>query len=98
MNRVTPDATAFGYRNSDVMILCPSFMPPAATSDQEAKILAAWKTLASKGQGAYSGFISTRTTEDVTKIYPPTTYERLKQIKKKYDPENIFNQNFNIQP
>lgn len=97
LNTVSPDATAFGYRKSEVMILCPTFLPPNASNADIEKILAPWKTLASKGKGSYSNFISTRTPQDVERIYPPATMEKLKVVKKKYDPENIFNQNYNIQ-
>jgi hypothetical protein len=98
MNRVAPDATAFGYRNSEVMLLSPTFLPPNATGDQEKEALKAWESIAAFGKGSYSGFMSTSTSEDIAQIYPPATYERLTKIKQQYDPQNVFNQNYNVKP
>lgn len=31
-------------------------------------------------------------------MYPKSTHKRLIDVKKKYDPDNLFDQNFNIKP
>jgi hypothetical protein len=98
MKRIPSEATAFGYRNSEAMLLSPTFLPPTATKAQTEEALKPWKEIASFGNGAYSGFMSTATSEDVAQIYPTATYERLRKIKQQYDPKNIFNQNYNITP
>ena len=48
--------------------------------------------------GAYGNFLSTADKEDVAAIYPPETYARLSAIKHKYDPANLFDQNYNVKP
>ena len=30
--------------------------------------------------------------------YPPATYERLAEVKRDYDPDNVFAHNLNIEP
>jgi FAD/FMN-containing dehydrogenase len=57
-----------------------------------------WEEIASFGEGAYAGFISTSTEQDTLSLYPKETYEKLAQIKAKYDPDNLFKMNFNIKP
>jgi FAD/FMN-containing dehydrogenase len=98
MNKVPADSTAFAYSNSEALLIAPMFLPPKATEEVIQKILKPWQEIKSFGKGAYAGFISTNTAEDVQDVYPKATYEKLAKIKKKYDPLNIFNQNYNIKP
>ena len=39
-----------------------------------------------------------RMPEDVARIYPAATLERLREVKRAYDPDNVFRTNFNITP
>lgn len=48
-----------------------------------------WEKIATFGKGAYIGFLSERD-EKVADIYPPEILARLREVKKKYDPENVF--------
>ena len=96
MRRVASDATAFAHRASEVMIVCPTFVAPNATPEQIAEALKPWHSIAAFGAGAYSNFLSEPT--DAKTIYTQETYERLARVKGQYDPDNIFNQNFNIKP
>lgn len=98
MKRVAPDATAFAYRNSEIMMFSGTFVSPEASDAEIAEALKPWESLAAYGLGAYSNFLSTATDEDLRNIYPKTTYERLAKIKRIYDPQNLFNQNYNIKP
>lgn len=98
MNRVGEEATAFGHRKSEVMLLSPTFLAPNATEEDIKKGLEPWNSIAKFGKGAYSGFLSTATEEDIQQVYPPATFDRLKKIKQQYDPHNLFNQNFNVKP
>jgi FAD/FMN-containing dehydrogenase len=52
--------------------------------------------IASGGWGAYVNFL-----EDGSRIeeaYPPKTLARLREVKRRYDPENLFKLNANIAP
>lgn len=98
LNKVPADATAFAYRDSEALLIAPMFLPPNATEEITQKILTPWQEIKAFGKGAYAGFISTNTVEDVQNVYPKVTYQKLAKIKKKYDPQNTFNQNYNIKP
>lgn len=97
MNRIAPDATAFPYRASEVMLLSLIFLPPAISEEKEKEALKPWNTIASFGTGVYSNFFS-NPNKDLSGMYPKATYDRLAGIKKIYDPKNIFNQNYNVRP
>jgi FAD/FMN-containing dehydrogenase len=98
MNKVAADATAFAHRDSEALILALAFVAPDAPVADIDKVLAPWHRVVSFSKGAYVSFSSEATDNEVKAAYPPATYERLQQIKKLYDPENIFNQNYNIKP
>ncbi len=98
VSKIDPHATAFAYRNSEALLLSPTFVPLTASDQEAEKALQAWETIAAFGVGAYSGFMSTASDEDVAKIFPKQTYARLVKIKQQYDPSNILNQNYNIKP
>ncbi len=95
MAKVANDATAFPNRKSEVMMLVPTFVPVDATEEVQTKALETWHKIEKFSQGYYSSFISDPKAA-VSAIYPEETYKRLLEVKRKYDPENIFNQNFNI--
>jgi FAD/FMN-containing dehydrogenase len=98
MREIAEDKTAFGYRQSEVMMFVGAFIPLDATNEQSKDALKPWEGIARLGEGAYAGFISTNTDEDTKSLYPQKTWERLVEIKTKYDPTNFFRANFNIKP
>lgn len=98
INRVPVEATAFAHRTSEAMIVCPTFVSPEASPEEIEAALRPWKTIAAYGSGAYVSFFSEDTGKEVLAAYPPQTYERLVAVKQQYDPENIFNGNYNIKP
>jgi hypothetical protein len=97
MNRIAPDATAFPYRRSEVMLLSLIFLPLTISAEDEKEALKPWNTIAAFGTGSYSNFFSDPDKE-LSDMYPKATYDRLAGIKKIYDPKNIFNQNYNVRP
>jgi FAD/FMN-containing dehydrogenase len=98
MNRVAPDATAFAHRDSEVMIVSPTFVAPTATAEETEKALHIWRKIAAFSHGAYINFFSENTGAELRAAYPPQTLERLAKVKKQYDPQNVFHYNFNIVP
>lgn len=97
-NRVPADATAFAHRDAELMAVCGAFLPPSAPPDAKSKIRESWSMVEAFAAGSYSNFLSDATPKEVAAIYPPATLARLRTLKKQYDPQNIFNQNFNILP
>ena len=49
-------------------------------------------------QGAYVNFLEDEGIERVRAAYPGATWDRLRAIKKRYDPDNLFRLNQNIPP
>jgi FAD/FMN-containing dehydrogenase len=47
---------------------------------------------------AYTGFLADEGPERVKAAYPGSTWERLTEIKRRYDPDNVFHHNQNIPP
>ncbi|MFA6456483.1 MAG: BBE domain-containing protein, partial [Bacteroidota bacterium] len=98
MNRIPSDATAFAHRDSEFLIVYAGFAPANATQNDIDRVSAPWKAILPFVSGSYVNFFSSATAEDVAAAYPVATYERLAKIKKTYDPQNIFNRNYNVKP
>ena len=47
---------------------------------------------------AYVGFLGDDGDQGVRRAYPPATLERLAQVKRHYDPDNLFRLNLNVPP
>jgi len=96
INKIPSDDTAFAFRNSKV-IIAAGIIVPASSSESEIEVaMRPWNSLKEFSIGSYVCFTSGE--DNIKNIYPEATYNRLSQIKQEYDPQNIFNQNFNIKP
>jgi FAD/FMN-containing dehydrogenase len=49
-------------------------------------------------KGAYVNFLGDDGEEGIRHAYPGSTWERLAEVKARYDPTNLFRLNQNIQP
>jgi hypothetical protein len=103
MARVPWDATAFAHRNYKVLVNVAAFYEDEA--DRVAK--QAWMEefsdaiLAAAGSTstcAYVNFVGDEGEARLNDIYPGATLERLTEIKRRYDPLNVFRLNQNIPP
>jgi FAD/FMN-containing dehydrogenase len=47
---------------------------------------------------AYVGFLGDEGEQGVRRAYPPATLERLAEVKRQYDPDNLFRVNLNVAP
>ena len=98
-NRVPSDAMAYGHRDAKFVLNVHGRWDEAAQD----KTCIAWARAffeASKpyaSAGAYVNFMTGDESDRVAAAYGEN-YSRLKEIKKKYDPENIFHNNQNIMP
>jgi len=99
MARVPGDATAFAHRDAKVMVVLITPFEDAA----EAPIHAAWtheyfEALRPRATGVYSNFLEAEGEDRIREAYPAATYRRLAEIKRRYDPTNLFRLNQNIAP
>ena len=97
--RVAPEAMAYSSRNANYVMNVHGRWESAA----EDKRCIAWareffaKTQPFASGGAYINFLTQDETDRIAFAYG-TTYNRLVELKKKYDPTNLFRMNQNIKP
>lgn len=96
--RVPAEESAFAFRDSEIMMFGAHFFPGDATPADFEAGLQPWREVSALGRGSYINFLSTATAEDVDLIYPDETRQRLAQLKRTYDPNNLFRGNYNIIP
>jgi FAD/FMN-containing dehydrogenase len=96
VSRVPADATAYAYREAELMFATTIIGPPPAIAAGRPGLEAIWARLTPHTTGAYANFLATASEEDVAAVYPPATYERLAAAKRQYDPGNLFAGNHNI--
>jgi FAD/FMN-containing dehydrogenase len=103
MARVPWDATAFAHRRYRILVNVAAFYEGEA--DRPAK--QAWmdefsdailEAAGATTRCAYVNFVNDEGPERVHDIYPDETYARLREIKRRYDPDNLFHLNQNIPP
>lgn len=98
--RVGKDATAFAHRDKRYLVAIIGLWLDAA---EDAAVHSAWteslwQTIRPEGSGVYVNFLQAEGAARVGDAYPPATYARLAEIKRKYDPQNMFRFNQNIPP
>lgn len=99
VNRVPADATAYAHRDKAIMVNIAAFYEGEADKPKKQAWVDAFSAALAKGvTGAYVNFIGDEGSERVKDAYPGKTWDRLREIKLKYDPENLFRLNQNIPP
>lgn len=99
MSRVPADATAFAHRDASVMLLIITvYEDPSTAPVHVAWTMALWEKLATHDSGVYSNFLESEGDARIRAAYPVATYERLAEVKRHYDPGNLFRLNQNIRP
>jgi FAD/FMN-containing dehydrogenase len=99
MARVPADATAFAQREAPVMLLIITpYEDPATEPEQVAWTVALHDALAANDAGVYSNFLEAEGDARIRAAYPDGAYERLADVKRRYDPTNLFRLNQNIPP
>jgi FAD/FMN-containing dehydrogenase len=96
---VPADATAWAARDATWFAMAGAFDIPGAVSDAErADTRAEWAAIDALGIGVYGNFTTSTDPEWVPRIYPEPTLERLRQLKRTWDPGNVFSRNHNVVP
>jgi FAD/FMN-containing dehydrogenase len=99
VSRVPADATAFAHRDAPVMFLSiVPYMDPTEEPVHRAWTESLFEALEPHDAGVYSNFLEVEGEARVRAAYPGGTYERLADVKRRYDPSNLFDQNQNIRP
>ena len=97
MARMSPEATAFAHRGSAIMGNVASFYDgPADKPVRQGWVDQLSAALHQSDDGAYVGFLTDNDPARVRQAYPGSTWDRLVQIKARYDPTNLFHHNHNI--
>jgi FAD/FMN-containing dehydrogenase len=100
MARVRNDATAFAHRASPILVNIAAFYTDEADKVKKQ----AWmhefaNAIRQSDTGAYVNFVGDEGPDRVRNaIYPGKTWDRLREIKRRYDPTNLFHLNQNIPP
>ncbi|MEO8263228.1 MAG: FAD-binding oxidoreductase [Pseudolysinimonas sp.] len=97
-NRVAADAMAWGHRDGEVMVMVATFLPPGSPREQIDAVHAKWAPAHSLTNGTYGNFSQEIGDEVVAQMYPPANLRRLRELKRRYDPQNLLSRNQNIVP
>ena len=97
--RVGDDETAFGSRDAGHTVNVIGVTETGEGFDDEREwARELWSALKPHHQNVYVSFLMDEGDERVREAYGPTNYDRLKALKRKYDPDNFFRLNQNIRP
>lgn len=95
MARVPKDTTAFAHRDKSFLV---AIINMGDGSEVATWTEALWQRLRPYTAGVAVNFVGDEGDERVREAYPTPTYERLAEVKRRYDPTNLFRLNQNIQP
>lgn len=87
---VPAHATAYAGRSANFQLV--------AAGTSRSNLNKYWDTLHPHFAGIYINFETDQRPERLTDAYPPNTLQRLRSLKQRYDPDNVFRNNFNITP
>jgi hypothetical protein len=97
--RVASDAMAYGWRDRRFLAwLIAAFEITEARSAYDSWASDFRMALAGSGSGAFVSFMGTDGPASVAAAYPAATLARLRDVKRHWDPGNLFRHNLNIAP
>jgi Berberine and berberine like len=91
VNDVDPAATAYAHRTQNFAANAVGVRADPLNERWDAEV-------APHVDGVYTSFDTDQRPERVHDAFPGETLARLSRLKARYDPENVFNQNFPIPP
>ncbi len=99
MARVPAEATAYAHRSRKIMMnVAAMYQRPDQAEVHRAWVAGAAAALSKGDADAYVNFIGDEGEARVRAAYPGSTWDRLAEIKRRYDPTNLFHLNQNIPP
>ena len=97
--RVSNDDTAYAHRDRRFMVNVAAFYDGPDDLPRRQEWVGGLASLLSGGDDrGYTGFLGDEGPDRVRAAYPGKTWDRLRQVKAKYDPDNLFSSNQNIPP
>jgi FAD/FMN-containing dehydrogenase len=100
VTRVGPNETAVPHRDEGWNLVIPSVWTDPA--DNDANVAWSRETFAAMrphfARGRWLNYLGDDQSEDAIRAAYGSNYERLEEIKRRYDPENVFHLNHNIAP
>ncbi|HWB89917.1 MAG TPA: FAD-binding oxidoreductase [Acidimicrobiia bacterium] len=99
VSRVPNYATAYGHRDRAIMVNVASFYEDESQrSRRHAWVRDLHHELTGDDEAGYVGFLGEEGEARVRAAYPGDIWDRLRAVKAKYDPHNVFARNQNIPP
>jgi FAD/FMN-containing dehydrogenase len=100
VSRVGVDQTAFPHRKVGFsLVIVSMWTDPAESARQIEWTREFWNAMQPfSSEAVYVNYLDTDEAERVPAAYGAATYQRLRRIKERYDPENFFRSNQNIAP
>ena len=90
------DSTAFSHRDGEALLVCAAFLPSDTSKESIEKEMRFFDPIGKLCSGAYLNFFTLYNDEDLARMYPLATRHRLEDIKRRYDPNDLFSQNITI--
>lgn len=98
-SRVPNEATAYAHRHSRIMANIAAFYDkPEQRGPREAWAASFANEIRQSDSGCYVNFLGADGAARIREAYPGGTWDRLRTVKAKYDPTNLFRLNQNIPP
>jgi FAD/FMN-containing dehydrogenase len=99
VHRVAPDATAFAHRDANfATVIAGMWEDPSQNEANTRWVRDYYAATAPHSEAAgYINFMGADDQDRIRANYGPN-YDRLVDIKRKYDPDNLFHLNQNIRP
>ena len=100
MARVEAEVTAFAHRDARYMVTALALWMDESedATPHRTWMDAVWPAIRAGGTGAYVNFLEDEGPDRVREAYPLPTLARLAEVKRVYDPHNMFRFNQNIAP
>lgn len=99
MARVPSDATAFSHRSANLLFaFATAGFDPADISAHRQWVDSQVRVMLPHATGTYLNFLDDEGDARLRQAYSTASYQRLANVKRRYDPNNLFHHNPNIAP
>ncbi len=95
ITRIPNDAMAFAHRDKAFAL---SLINLGVERENQQWVDRTWDTLKAHTSGVYVNFVGDEGQRRIADVYPAETYARLAEVKRRYDPTNLFSINLNVAP